>query len=49
VGGHLIQGTNYLPPACVGAALAVIGVASTLVTMVRMNPRNALIPAPHVT
>jgi len=33
VGGHLIHGTNYLPPACVGAALAVIGIACTLVTM----------------
>jgi hypothetical protein len=49
VGGHLIQGTNYLPPACVGAALAVIGIACTLVTMARMNPRNMLIAAPHVT
>ena len=49
VGGHLIHGTNYLPLAYIGAALAVIGIACTLVTMVRMSPSKVLIPAPQVT
>jgi predicted MFS family arabinose efflux permease len=49
VGGHLIHGTNYLPLAYMGASLAVIGIACTLLTMVRMNPRKVLIPAPQVT
>jgi len=48
VGGLLIQGTNYLPPARMGAALGVFGIACTLVTMARMKPVKRLIPAAPV-
>jgi hypothetical protein len=49
VGGHLIQGTNYLPTARGGAVLGVIGIACTLATMARMRPAQALPPAASVT
>jgi hypothetical protein len=47
LGGLLIQGTNYLLPARVGALLGVIGIACTLATMTRMKPVEALMPAAH--
>jgi hypothetical protein len=37
-GGRLIEGTNYLPTAEVGLALAVVGIAATLYTLAQKQP-----------
>jgi predicted MFS family arabinose efflux permease len=49
VGGLLIQGTNYLPSAQMGAGIGVFGIACTLATMTRMKSEKALLPAASVS
>jgi hypothetical protein len=49
VGGLLIQGTNYLPSAQMGAGIGVFGIACTLATMTRMKSEKALLPAAPVS
>lgn len=49
VGGLLIQGTNYLPSAQMGAGIGVVGIACTLATMTRMKSEKALLPAAPVS
>ena len=48
VGGLLIQGTNYLPSAQVGAVIGLVGIAFTLATMTRLRPDKTLLPAAQV-
>jgi hypothetical protein len=48
LGGMLMEGTSYLPPARTGSVLCTIGVACTLATMARMKPVTAFVSTPDV-